>query len=261
MSSVDRFSLEGRNAFVTGASRGIGRAIALTFADAGANVALVSRSQEALDETAREVEARGPKAVSLVADVADADAVRGAVARAGEAIGGLDVVVNNAGSAPFRAPVAETRIEGFEKSLRVNFLSAVAVMQAAGPSLIASGRGCVLNVVSLAGLSGATGVGYYGAAKAALINLTKTAALEWAEHGIRVNALAPGWIETDMTANLRGDPEIRERLLSGVAMRRFGTPEEVAAAALFLCSDAASYVTGTVLVVDGGEVNRSGVRQ
>ena len=258
MSTVNRFSLEGRSAFVTGASRGIGRAIALAFADAGANVAVVSRSRDALEETATEIEGRGRSSVALAADVGDADAVRSAVERAGEAFGSLDVVVNNAGAAPFRAPVAETRLEGFEKYLRVNFLSAVYVLQAAAPRLFESGRGCVLNVASVGGLAAAPGVGYYGAAKAALINLTKTLAVEWAEHGVRVNALAPGWIDTDMNTQLRAEPSSRDRMLGGIAMGRFGTPEEVASAAVFLCSDAASYVTGEVLVVDGGEVGRAG---
>jgi NAD(P)-dependent dehydrogenase (short-subunit alcohol dehydrogenase family) len=252
------FSLEGRNAFVTGASRGIGRAIAVAFAEVGANVAVVSRSQDALQDTAREIEARGRRALGLAADVGDADAVRSAVERAGEAFGGLDVVVNNAGSAPFRSDVTETRIEGFEKYVRVNFLSAVYVLQAAAPRLFESGRGAVLNISSVGGLSAAPGVAYYGAAKAALINLTKTLAVEWAEHGVRVNALAPGWIETDMNTLLREDEASRERMLEGIAMRRFGEPEEVASAAVFLCSDAASYITGEVLVVDGGDVGRAG---
>jgi 2-deoxy-D-gluconate 3-dehydrogenase len=252
------FSLEGRNGFVTGASRGIGRAIALAFADAGANVAVVSRSQDAVEETASEIEARGRKAVALAADVGDADAVRSAVESAGEAFGGLDVVVNNAGAAPFRSPVAETRLNGFEKYLRVNFLSSVYVLQAVARRLFESDHAAVLNVASVGGLSAAPGVGYYGAAKAALINLTKTLAVEWAEHGVRVNALAPGWIETDMNTQLREDAASRERMLSGIAMGRFGTAEEVASAAVFLCSDAASYITGEVLVVDGGEVGRAG---
>jgi NAD(P)-dependent dehydrogenase (short-subunit alcohol dehydrogenase family) len=252
------FTLEGRNAFVTGASRGIGRAIALAFADAGANVAVVSRSRDALGETASEVEARGRTAVALAADVGDADAVRSAVDGAAEALGALDVVVNNAGAAPFRSPVAETRLDGFEKYVRVNFLSAVYVLQAAAPRLFESSRGCVLNVASVGGLSAAPGVGYYGAAKAALINVTKTLAVEWAEQGVRVNALAPGWIETDMNTQLREEEASRKRMLSGIAMGRFGTAEEVASAAVFLCSDAAAYITGEVLVVDGGDVGRAG---
>ncbi|HJU57708.1 MAG TPA: SDR family oxidoreductase, partial [Actinomycetota bacterium] len=168
--------LEGRNAFVTGASRGIGRAIALAFAEAGANLALVARSADALDDTVRSVEARGRKALALVADVGDHDAIGSAVERGAEAFGTFDVVVNNAGAAPFRSSVVDTKIEGFEKYLRVNFLSAVYVVQAAGPRLLESDHGCVLNVASVGGLSAAPGVGYYGAAKAALINLTKTLA-------------------------------------------------------------------------------------
>jgi NAD(P)-dependent dehydrogenase (short-subunit alcohol dehydrogenase family) len=255
---ADRFALEGRNAFVTGASRGIGRAIAVAFAEAGANVAVVSRSQGSLEQTASEVESRGRKALALAADVGDHDAIVAAVERAVEAFGGLDLVVNNAGAAPFRSGVADTRIDGFEKYLRLNFLSAVYVLQAAAQRLLESDHGSVLNVASVGGLSAAPGVGYYGAAKAALINLTKTLAVEWAEHDVRVNALAPGWIETDMNTLLREDPASRERMLGGIAMRRFGTPGEVADAAVFLCSDAASYITGEVLVVDGGDVGRGG---
>jgi NAD(P)-dependent dehydrogenase (short-subunit alcohol dehydrogenase family) len=251
-------SLGGRNAFVTGASRGIGRAIAVAFAEAGANLALVARSADALEETVREVEARGRNALALVADVGDRDAIGSAVARGAEAFGTLDVVVNNAGAAPFRSSVVDTKIEGFEKYVRVNFLSAVYVLQAVAPRLLESDHACVLNVASVGGLSAAPGVGYYGAAKAALINLTKTLAVEWAGHGVRVNALAPGWIETDMNELLRQDPASRDRMLRGIAMKRLGSPEEVAHAAVFLCSDAASYITGEVLVVDGGDVGRAG---
>ena len=255
---MERFSLEGRAAIVTGASRGIGRAIAVAFGRAGANVALVARSRDALEETAEEVASSGPPPIAVEADVGDPDAVRAAVDRTVESFGTLDILVNNAGAAPFLAGVEETRLEGFEKYLRVNFLSAVYAIQAAGPVLLGRGSGCVLNMASVAGISGAPRVAYYGAAKAALINLTRTLAIEWAPRGVRVNALAPGWIETDMNARLREDPERRERMLDRIAMRRFGSPDEVAAAALFLCSDAASYITGTVLMVDGGDDSHVG---
>jgi 3-oxoacyl-[acyl-carrier protein] reductase len=194
----------------------------------------------------------------VVADVADAVSVRAAVDQTVETFGTVDILVNNAGAAPFRASVLDSAIEGFEKYLRVNFLSALYAIQATGPSLLAKGSGCVLNVASIAGLAGAPGVSYYGAAKAAMISLTKTTAVEWAPKGVRVNALAPGWIETDMTSRLREDPATGERMLSDIPLGRFGAPEEVASAAVFLCSDAASFITGAVLVVDGGELARGG---
>lgn len=243
---------------MTGASRGIGRAIAVAFADAGASLAIVARSQDGLEATAAEIGTRGSDAVVVTADVADAASVRSAVDQTVETFGTLDILVNNAGAAPFRASVLDSALEGFEKYLRVNFLSALYAIQAAGPHLLAKGSGCVLNVASIAGLAGAPGISYYGAAKAAMINLTKTTAVEWAPKGVRVNALAPGWIETNMTLRLREDPATGERMLSDIPLGRFGSADEVASAAVFLCSDAASFITGAVLVVDGGEVARGG---
>lgn len=237
---------------MTGASRGIGRAIAVELAEAGANLSLVARTQDALEETAAKIASRRRQALSVTADVTDPVAVRGAIERTVETFGTVDILVNNAGAAPFQASVVDSRTEGFEKYLRVNFLSALYAMQAAGPVLLGKGSGCVLNIASVHGLSSAPGVSYYGAAKAALINLTKTTAIEWAPRGVRVNALAPGWIETEMTAELRREARTREQIMRGVPMQRFGAPDEVSAAAVFLCTEAASYVTGAVLVVDGG---------
>ena len=250
---MDQFSLEGQVAIVTGASRGIGRAIALAFAEVGADLAVVARTQDALEETAAEIRSLGREVLAIGADVAELASVRAAVARTIETFGTVDILVNNAGAAPFRASVVDTTIDGFEKYLRVNFLSALYGLQAVGPILLEKGSGCVLNMASIAGFSGAPGLSYYGAAKAALINLTKTTAIEWAPAGVRVNALAPGWIETDMNARLREDADARERMLSAIPMDRLGSVDEVSGAAVFLCSGAASYITGAVLVVDGGQ--------
>jgi len=246
-------TLEGKSALITGGSKGIGRSIALLFAEAGADVALAARGKEDLEAVAGEVEALGRKALALPTDVSDRDAVASLVEQAVEGLGKLDVLVNNAGAAPFLSSFDSTKLDGFEKYFRVNFLSAVYAMHAAAPVLLANRGSCVLNVASVAGLDATPGVSYYGSAKAAMIQLTKTTAREWGPSGVRVNALAPGWIDTPMSMAPREKiPGFEEEIARHTALGRFGKPEEVAAAALFLCSEAASYVTGAVLVIDGG---------
>lgn len=245
--------LEGRRALVTGASRGIGRAVAVGFAEAGADVALVARTEDALNEVAGEVEKHGRRAVVLPCDVTAADAVRDAVTGAVEALGGLDIVVNNAGGTPFRAPLTEMRFSGWEKAMRLNVDSAVHVCQAAGPHLLIHGRGSVINMASVAGLVGSPELSHYAAAKAALVSLTKSLAVEWAPRGVRVNALCPGWTATELNRMLWEDPQISGALMSQVPMRRWARAEEMVGPAVFLAGDASSYMTGQVLVVDGGQ--------
>lgn len=246
-------SLEGRVAIVTGAGRGIGRSIAHTFARAGADLALAARTEEEIARTAEEVVALGRRAVPLVTDVADPHAVQRMVDATVSELGTLDILVNNAGAAPFMAPFLETRPEGFQRYFHMNFMSVVHGMRTAGPVLLAKGSGCVLNIASVDGFMVEPEISYYNAAKAAVISLTKTVALEWADKGVRVNALAPGWIDTPMNAPDRADPERERQILAQIPMGRWGRPEEIAAAALFLCSPAASFITGSVLVADGGQ--------
>ena len=248
-----QLSLDGQVAIVTGGSKGIGRAIALAFAEAGADVALAARGEEDLKQTAKEVEAIGRQALPLVTDVSDATQVKNLIDSTVREFGTFDILVNNAGAAPFLSSVDQMRLEGFDKYFRINFFSAMYATHAAAPTLLSKGSGCVLNVASVGGYIASPGLPYYAPAKAAMINLTKLTAREWAPAGVRVNALAPGWIETPMNEGACQSPEFTEGVLSGIPLGRWGQPADVAGAALFLCSSAASYITGSVLVVDGGQ--------
>ena len=248
------FDLTGKKAFVTGASRGIGQIIAVALAAAGADVAIAARSQDGLAETARQVTDLGRKAFVFPLDVTRQEDVTAAVHEAIRLLGQLDVVVNNAGGMNFMVPFLDMRISGWEKVIRLNLDSTVYVLQAAGPHMRERGRGSVINVASVAGLSGAPGLIPYGAAKAAVISVTKTLAVEWAASGIRVNALCPGWTATELNRNLWDGPDGGRSTIANVPMARWAQPEEMAGPAVFLASDASSYMTGQVLVVDGGQL-------
>jgi NAD(P)-dependent dehydrogenase (short-subunit alcohol dehydrogenase family) len=245
------FDLSGRKAFVTGASRGIGRAIAVAFAEAGADVALVSRSAESLTAVAKDVGAFGRSAAVIPCDLTDRDAV-GAAVRAGiDALGHVDIVVNNAGGSDFFVEFKDLRLSGWDKIIRLNLDSAMAVCHAFATHLLERGGGSVINVASVAA-KGAPFLAPYAAAKAGLVALTKTLALEWAARGVRVNALCPGWTATDLNRNLWEDEGNSRATIGGVPMQRWGTVEEMAYPAVFLASAASAFMTGQVIFVDGG---------
>jgi NAD(P)-dependent dehydrogenase (short-subunit alcohol dehydrogenase family) len=249
---VSSFGLDGKVALVTGASRGIGRAIAEAYADAGADVALLARDAGTLAEVAAAVQSRGRRAHVAVCDVTDAVAIAAAVGGATEALGRIDVLVNNAGGNSFSMPLAGMRFSGWEKTLRLNLDSVVHVTQAVLPGMVERKAGSIINVASVAGLRGAPTMSHYGAAKAAVISLTQSVSVETAWAGVRVNALVPGWIETDLTEFLRTNADAEKGTLSRVPMARWGRAQEIADPAVFLASDASSFMTGQTLVVDGG---------
>ena len=246
--------LTGRTALVTGASRGIGRAIAVGLARAGADVALSARDEARLAEVRTEVEALGRRALVLPADVTDAEQCVRLAAQAVEGLGQLDVLVNNAGGSSFLGPFTELRFRGWEKVMRLNVDSVVHLSQAVGRHMLERRTGSVINVASVAGLKGTPALAPYGASKAAVISLTRSLALEWGTSGVRVNALCPGWTRTDLNADLWRDEALAASLVATTGMKRWASPEEMVGPTVFLASDASSFVTGQALVVDGGEL-------
>ncbi len=247
-----QMSLDGRIAVVTGASRGIGAAMARTFAEAGADVALLARDEARLAEVAAGVEAAGRRALVLPTDVTDAEAVKASAERVVAELGVPTVLVNSAGGNSFSMPLVATRFSGFEKVIKLNLDSVVHVTQAVLPHMLGAKSGSIINVSSVVALRGGPLMSHYAAAKAAVVSLSQSLALECASSGIRVNALLPGWIDTDLTDFLRTSDDTEKAVLARVPMQRWGRPDEIAAAALFLASDASSFMTGQSLIIDGG---------
>jgi len=250
---VSLFDLTGKKAYVTGASRGIGRVIAVALAEAGADVALVARSADGLAETAEAIDAAGRKAIVIPADVTSYDAVAETASAAVDQLGEVDIVVNNAGGSNFMVPFRDLRLAGWDKLLQLNLSSAVYVCHAFAGHLLDRGRGSVINVASVAGVSGAPLMSPYGAAKAGLVSLTRTLAVEWGAAGVRVNALCPGWTATELNRTLWEDPLVGPATVAGSALQRWASAEEMAGPAVFLASDASSFMTGQLLIVDGGQ--------
>ena len=251
--SIERFSLAGKVALVTGASRGIGRGIALGFAEAGADVAVAARSADDIETLAKEIDALGRKAVAVTADVTKRDDIETMIERTVEELGGLDVLVNNAGGTRFMSPVVGLRPDGWTKAIALNLDSVFHATQLAAQKMVERGGGSIIQISSVAGIEGAEGLSYYSAAKGGVRLFTQAVAKELAQSGVRVNSIAPGWIATALNELVRADEGAHEFAVSMIPMGRFGEVDEIVGAAIFLASDAASFVTGTTIVVDGGQ--------
>lgn len=245
-------SLQGRRALVTGASRGIGRSVALALAAEGADLGLVSRSLPDLEVTAKEVRALGRTAVVASMDVTDADSVERATDEVVAALGGLDVLVNNSGVL-IAAKLLDTSIEEWDRVLGTNLRGTFLCCRAAGRHLVAQGSGKVINIASSFGVKPVSGFTAYSASKAGILQLTKVLALEWARSNVQVNAIAPGYVATDLNTEFRDDEELTSRILRSIPARRMAAADEIGPLAVLLASPASDYLTGSVLVADGGQ--------
>lgn len=245
------FSLEGRNLVITGASGDIGRAIALTVADMGADVALLARSVDRLEAVAAEVTAKGRRAVVVPCDVTSAEAIDEAASKVAAGLGDVHALINNAGGARFIAPPLEVNESGWSKTVALNLTGPFLLSQAFGRGMVERRNGSIVNVGSLSGLRHLPGMAAYTAAKAGLYGETRALAREWGPHNVRVNAVAPGFIDTSAWENFDKDEVVAEAGIP-IPMGRWATAEEVARPVAFLATDAASYITGTTMVIDGG---------
>jgi NAD(P)-dependent dehydrogenase (short-subunit alcohol dehydrogenase family) len=247
-------SFAGKVAFVTGAANGIGRAAAQVFAREGANVVLADLSEEGNQETARLVEKAGRRALTVKCDVSRAEDVRAALDKTAETFGRLDFAFNNAGVEQPLTPAADLTEEEWDRIVDIDLRGVFLCMKHEIPLMLKNGGGAIVNTSSGAGVVGIAGQAAYCAAKWGLIGLTKAAALDYAKSNIRVNAVCPGYVDTPMMQRFTGGTsEGRQKVVAEEPVGRPGTPEEIAAAAVWLCSDAAAFVVGHAMVIDGGQ--------
>lgn len=254
MNSKKLFDLTGQVAIITGGSRGIGKAIALGFADAGADVVVASRKLPDLEEVAREVTNLGRRSMAIAAHVGKMEDIKNLVVRTLEEFGKIDILVNNAGTNPVFCPILDIEEKAWDKIFEVNLKGAFLLSQEVCKKSMKQNGGKIINIASVDGISPDPGLGAYSISKASVIMLTKVLAAEWAIHGIRVNAIAPGLIKTRFSQALWDNPGILDEALNRTPLGRIGMPDEIVGAALFLASDASKFVTGDTIIVDGGSL-------
>jgi NAD(P)-dependent dehydrogenase (short-subunit alcohol dehydrogenase family) len=253
------FDLTNKIALITGASRGIGQAIAETYAAAGARVVLASRKQADLDGVAAKIRESGGEALAIAAHTGSQEAVETLVQQAVAAYGGVDIVVNNAATNPHFGPVITAESSHWDKILDVNVKGYFQVIKACLPSMQGRGGGKVINMASIAGKIPQPGMGVYCVSKAAVLMLTEVLAVELAPDNVQVNAIAPGFIKTKFSAAIWGNEQIYEAVMKTIPQRRMGQPEELAGIALYLASPASNFTTGATFLIDGGQLVGNGV--
>lgn len=251
--STELFSLKDKVAVVTGASRGIGRSIALGLAGAGADVAVAARSESDLETLVKEIDSLGRRAIAVPTDVTDRGQIQNLIDRTVAELGALNILVNNAGGTKFMSPLVGLRPDGWDKVIALNLDSVFHATQIGAQAMVGSGGGSIIQIASVAGVKGAQGLSFYSAAKGGVKLMSQAVAIELAPAGIRVNCIAPGWVATDLNAPLLEDENARNFAESMVPMGRIAEPEEIVGAAIFLASDASSYMTGATIVIDGGQ--------
>jgi NAD(P)-dependent dehydrogenase (short-subunit alcohol dehydrogenase family) len=249
MAILERFRLDGRKALITGASHGMGEAMAVAFAEAGADVALVARSAGDLERVAGRVREHGRQALVLPTDVSKLAALQPLVDRVVADFGAIDILGNVAGVS-FRKNIFDCTPEDWDYVLSIHLRAVYFLSQAVAQVMAHQQQGNIINIASMNSFRGYQGLSLYGLAKAAVLQLTKTMAVEWAEHNIRVNGIAPGWIETPLLANMQ--PARKDWVIQHTPQHRMGAPEDVAALALYLASPASDFVTGQTYILDGG---------
>lgn len=245
------FDLTGKTAIVTGATKGLGYATAHSLADSGANVVIVSRSEEDCIRVSEEIKIKGVKSMAYACDITQKQMIDSMVEKTVKEFGFIDILVNNAGVAVTK-PAEELTEDDWDFVIDTNLKGVFLTSQAVGKRMIKQNHGRIINIASMLGLVGDKNVLPYLCSKGGVVQLTRGLALEWAKYGIRVNGIAPGYVITPINENVLNEEKVRKYLLGKTPMRRFGTAEEVASAVVYLASDEASYITGTILTVDGG---------
>jgi NAD(P)-dependent dehydrogenase (short-subunit alcohol dehydrogenase family) len=249
----------GRVAIVTGGGTGIGKAIAMALAELGADIVIASRDLQHLEPTADAIQALGRRALAIPTDIRSAEQVEALVQQTAAELGKIDILINNAGG-QYSGPAEELSAEGWRRVIDLNLNGTFYCSQSVARHMILSGGGAIVNIVANFGLRAAPGLAHSAAARAAVINLTRTLALEWAKHGIRVNAVAPGVVMTEgALSEMLINPDAIERIERAIPLKRLGTPEDVADLVTFLVSDAAAYITGETIAVDGGNWHGHGL--